>query len=167
MVRVRKTLEKRIISSYYSLQIEEFESWSGLKEGLQKNLSSRFVPNPSILISHSCISSFFPIQSPLLLRNYSLFIPRDTGPSMAQKARVFSSSRNGKGTSLHRGEGGFVAANPRPLISGFLVCYGEVLRRSEPVAFLLLPFCYFYFCSVFQSFSCPFDSNVAIFYRTI
>ena len=41
---------------------------------------------------------------------------------MAQKARVFSSSRNGKGTSLCCGEGGFAVANLRPLISGFLVC---------------------------------------------
>ena len=181
MVRVGKTLEKRISSSYYSLQIEEFKSWSGLKEGLQKNSSSRFVPNPSILISHSCISSFFPIQSPLLLRNYSLFIPRDTSPSMAQKFRVFSSSRNGKGTSLRRGEGGFAAADPRPLISGFLVRCGEgglhncevlrrdkdSIRRGKPVAFLLLPFCHLCFCSVFLSFRCPFDSNIAIFYRTI
>ena len=44
---------------------------------------------------------------------------------MAQKARVFSSSRNGKGTSLRRNEGGFAAADPRPLISGFLVRSGE------------------------------------------
>ena len=59
---------------------------------------------------------------------------------MAQKARVFSSSRNGKGTSLHRGEGGFAATDPMPLISGFLVrccegglCSGEVLRRGKGV----------------------------------
>ena len=68
----------------------------------------------------------------LLLRNYSLFIPQDAGPSMAQKAKVFLSSHNGKGTSLRRGEGGFAAANPRPLISGFLVRCGEGdLRRGE------------------------------------
>ena len=74
-----------------------------------------------------------------MLRNYSPFIPRDAGPSMAQKSRVFfSSSRNGKGTLLRRSEGGFVAAELRLLISGFLVrCYegglrsGEVLRRGE------------------------------------
>ena len=52
------------------------------------------------------------------------------GPSMAQKARVFSSSRNGKGTSLRRSKGGFVAANLRPLISGFLVRCGEGGLRS-------------------------------------
>ena len=44
---------------------------------------------------------------------------------MAQKVRVFSSSHNGKGTSLRRGEGGFATANPRPLILGFLVRCGE------------------------------------------
>ena len=79
------------------------------------------------------------------------------------------------------GEGGFVAADPRPLISGFLVRCGkgglrssevlhrgeESLRRGEPVAFLMLPFYHLCFCSVFLSFSCPFDSNIAIFYRTI
>ena len=74
----------------------------------------------------------------LLLQNFSLFIPRDAGPSMAHKAKVFSSSSNGKGTSLRGDKGGFAAANPRPLISGFLVRYGEgglrsgeVLRRGE------------------------------------
>ena len=48
---------------------------------------------------------------------------------MVLKARVFSSSRNGKGTLLCRGEGGFAAADPRPLISGFLVrfCEGGLL----------------------------------------
>ena len=66
-----------------------------------------------------------PDPIPLLLRNYSLFIPQDVGPSMAQKARVFSSSRNRKGTSLRRGEDGLAAADPRPLISGFLVRCGE------------------------------------------
>ena len=93
---------------------------------------------------------------------------------MTQKARVFSSSRNGKETSLRCGKGGFAAADPRPLILGFLVRCGEgglrsdeVLRRGEPVAFLLLPFCHFCFCYVFLSFSYPFDSNIAIFYRTI
>ena len=57
---------------------------------------------------------------------------------MAQKARVFSSSRNGKRTSLHHGEGGFAMANPRPLISSFLVhcgerglCSGKVLCCDE------------------------------------
>ena len=57
---------------------------------------------------------------------------------MVQNARVFSSSHNGKGTSLCRGKGGFVATNPRPLILGFLVRCGEggirsgkVLRRGE------------------------------------
>ena len=50
------------------------------------------------------------------------------GPSMAQKAKVFSSSRNGKGTSLRRRKGGFVAVNPRPLISGFLVRCGEAAK---------------------------------------
>ena len=52
-------------------------------------------------------------------------IPRDVGSSMAQKARVFSSSRNGKGTSHGRSKGGFIAANPRPLILGFLVHCNE------------------------------------------
>ena len=133
MVRVGKTLEKRTSSSYYSLQIEKLESWSRLKEELQKTSSSRSFPNPSILISPSCISFFFSIHSPLLLRNYSPFIPRDAGPSMTQKARVFSSSRNGKGTSLCPGEGGFVAADPRPLISGFLVCYCKGGLSSDEV----------------------------------
>ena len=53
---------------------------------------------------------------------------------MAHKARVFSSSRNGKGTSIRRGEGGFAAVNPRPLISGFLVrCDEGGLCSGEPV----------------------------------
>ena len=97
-----------------------------------------------------------------------------------RKLGFFSSFPNGKGTSLRRGEGGFAAANLEPLILGFLIrCdegvlrngevlhHGEVLRRGEPVAFLLLPFCHFCFCFDFLSFSCPFDSNIAIFYRTI
>ena len=76
-----------------------------------------------------------------LLRNYSLFIPRDVGPSMAQKARVFFSFRNGKGTSLRRGEGRFVVANPRPLISGFLVrCCERGLRSGEPVTLCIIAF---------------------------
>ena len=57
---------------------------------------------------------------------------------MAQKTRVFSSSRNGKGTLLRRDEGGFASANPRPLISASLVrCdeggprRGKVFRRGE------------------------------------
>ena len=52
---------------------------------------------------------------------------------MAKKARVFSSSRNGKGTSLRRGEGGFAAADPRPLISGFLVHCDEGTLRCGKV----------------------------------
>ena len=64
----------------------------------------------------------------------------------------------------------FVAVDPKPLISAFLVrCYegglrsGELLRRNEggirsgePVTFVMLPFLHFCFCSVFLSFSCPF-----------
>ena len=50
---------------------------------------------------------------------------------MAQKDRVFfSSSRNGKGTLLRRGKGGFAPADSRPLILGFLVCCGEGGLRS-------------------------------------
>ena len=73
------------------------------------------------------------------------------------------------------------AVNPRPLFSSILVRYcerglriGELLRRGEgglhsgePVTFVMLPFRHFCFCSVFLSFSFPFDSNIAIFYRII
>ena len=51
---------------------------------------------------------------------------------MAQKARVSSSFRNGNGTLLRRSEGGFTTANLSPLISRFLVRYGEgTLRCGE------------------------------------
>ena len=72
---------------------------------------------------------------------------------MAQKARVFSSSRNGKGTSLRRGEGGFAAVNPRPLISGFLICCGEGgLLNSEPVTLCEAAFSLFLFLLCFSVF---------------
>ena len=71
---------------------------------------------------------------------------------MALKARVFfSSSRNGKGTSLHLDEGGFVLADSRPLILGFLVRCGEGgLHSGEPVAFC----CCLFVISAYVLFFC-------------
>ena len=134
---------------------------------------SVFVIRPESVYLNLSLLYLLLLPNPIspLLRNDSLFIPQDAGPSMAHKARVFSSSHNGKGTSLRRCESGFATANLRPLISGFLVLYGEGgLCSSELVtlcdvsfsSFLLLLF--FFFLS---SFSCPFDSNIAIFYRII
>ena len=48
---VGKTLEKRTSSSYYPLLIERCESRGKLGEELQRNPSSRSLPNPSPLIS--------------------------------------------------------------------------------------------------------------------
>ena len=132
--------------------------WVGPGVGLSQNPSSRSLLNPSPLISLCVYLLLLVDLIPFLLRNYYLFIPRDTGPSMDEKARVFfSSSHNGKGTSLRRDEGGFSTADSRPLISGFLVrcgegtlLYGEVLCRGEPVALCWSNFFVFYSSVLFS-----------------
>ena len=49
----------------------------------------------------------------------------------------------------------------------WLAAANGVFGSDEPVTLVMLPFRHFCFCSIFLSFNCPFDSNIAIFYRII
>ena len=75
---------------------------------------------------------FFLIQSPLCFEITPFLYLETHAHQWSRKLGFFSSSHNGKGTSLRRGEVGFAVADQKPLISGFLVhCSKGTLRCGE------------------------------------
>ena len=148
---------------------------------MQKTLSSRSFPNPSISISLLVYSSSSQSNPPFCFEKSSLLYLETRAHQWSRKVRVLRVPVLERGPRYAATKVAFLLSSRDPPNSSLQFCYykgglrsDEVLRRgeesllrSEPIAFLLLSFCHFCFCYGFLSFSCPFDSNIAIFYRTI